>query len=523
MNATDRRAATFAALFPCRYLTALVVVCCTAAMAVAQDVTLTSRDGLITLSGTMESYDGAYYRVKTSYGLLTLDGQGVRCTGPGCPDLTAYIPELTIAAPTGTARLWVTLVQAFAERSGYGLQHVVQSDRAFRLILTDPADGQVLARLGFALEGSDQGLADLQSGKADLALSLQVLAGLPGSATVIALDAAVPLVARGNPLAAISLPDLAGVMAGRITNWQALGGMDAPIVLHAMMPGAGLQRAVERMLGVVAAPGTIRHDSAEELADAVAADPWAIAVTSRAEVGNGKVLALSGPCAFAQIASVEGVKTGDYPMVVPLALYAPDRPLPLVLRDLLAWIAAPAAEATVRGAGFVDQGVERIGLEAQGARLAHAISVAGGDDGVGLAGLQAMVAGLAGADRLTPTFRFDPGGKVLDPAAQGAVTRLARDLEAGLFDGTTLTFAGFSDGSGPAAVNQRLSRQRAEWVRDAVLAAAPLLDRGRVTLAVAAYGEALPVGCDDDGPGSASNRRVELWVRPAGDGLPGGN
>ena len=285
-------------------------------MAVAQDVTLTSRDGLITLSGTMESYDGAYYRVKTSYGLLTLDGQGVRCTGPGCPDLTAYIPDLTIASPTGTARLWVTLVEAFAERSGYRVQHVVQSDRAFRLILTDPADGQVLARLGFALEGSDQGLADLQSGKADLALSLQVLAGLPGSATVIALDAAVPLVARGNPLAAISLPDLAGVMAGRITNWQALGGMDAPIVLHAMMPGAGLQRAVEGRLGVATAADAIRHDSAEELADAVAADPWAIAVTSRGEPGNGKVLALAGPCAFPQVASVQGVKTGDYPLVL---------------------------------------------------------------------------------------------------------------------------------------------------------------------------------------------------------------
>ena len=178
---------------------------------------------------------------------------------------------------------------------------------------------------------------------------------------------------------------------------------------------------------------------------------------------------------------------------------------------------------TIRAAGFVDQGVERIGLEAQGARLAHAISVAGGDDGVGLAGLQAMVAGLAGAERLTPTFRFVASGKVLDPAAQGAVARLARDLEAGLFDGTTLTFTGFSDGSGPAAVNQRLSLQRAERVRDAVLAAAPLLDRDRVTLTVAAYGEALPVGCEDDGPGSASNRRVELWVRAVVGGGAGGD
>lgn len=485
----------------------------------AQDVTLTSRDGLITLSGTMKSYDGAYYRVKTSYGLLTLDGQGVRCTGPGCPDLTAYIPDLTIAAPTGTARMWTTLIAAFAERSGYTVQNVVQSDNAFRLVLSDPADGQVLARLGFALADSDQGLADLQSGKVDLALSMQVLAGLPGRAEVIALDAAVPLVARGNPLDAISLPELAGVMAGRVTNWQALGGPDAPIVLHAMTPGAGLQRAVEARLGVVMAAATIRHDSGEELADAVAADPWAIAMTSMAELGNGKVLALSGPCAFSQTATALSVKTGDYPLVLPLALYAPDRPLPLILRDLLAWIASPAAEPTVRDAGFVDQGIGRVGLDAQGARLAHAITVA--QDGVGLDGLQAMVAGLAGAERLTPTFRFAGAG--LDHASQGEVARLARDLEAGLFDGTTLTFTGFSDGSGAVEENHRLSLQRAGLVRDAVLAAAPLTDRARVTITLAGYGEALPVACDDDGPGSASNRRVELWVRDSIAGLPGGN
>ena len=110
----------------------------------------------------------------------------------------------------------------------------------------------------------------------------------------------------------------------------------------------------------------------------------------------------------------------------------------------------------------------------------------------------------------------------LDPASLGAVERLARDLEAGFHDDTTLRFVGFSDGSGPADANQRLSLERAEQVRDAVLAAAPLLDRGRVTLTVAAYGEALPVGCDDDALGSAANRRVELWVRPLAAGGPGG-
>ena len=521
MALTNRRAAIIAALFLCRLGCALAVLLHSAALAQAQDVTLTSRDGLITLIGTMESYDGAYYRVNTAYGLLTLDGQGVRCKGPGCPDLAAYIPDLTITAPTGTTRLWTGLIERFAARSHYDLQHVVQSDRAFRLILSDPVDGQVLARLGFALADSDQGLADLQSGKADLALSLQMLAGLPGTAEVIALDAAVPLVARSNPLTRISLPDLAAVLAGRITNWNQLGAMEAPVVLHTLMPGSGLQRATEARLGVVAAASAIRHGTAEELADAVAADPWAIAVTSMAEIGNARALDLTGECRFAMAASADTVKSGDYPLALPMALYAPDRPLPLVLRDLLAWIASPDAAPSIRGAGFVDQMPGRTALAGQGDRLAHAIAAAGDD--VGLQTLQAMVGDMAGADRLTPTFRFGANGG-LDAVSNGALLRLARDLEAGLMDGNRLILVGFSDGFGPAAANLALAQRRAQQVRDALLAAAPLLDTGRVKLDVAAYGEALPVACDDTEWGAAANRRVELWVQPlVTDSPPSGN
>jgi phosphate transport system substrate-binding protein len=55
----------------------------------AQDVTLTARDGGLELVGTLQGWDGEFYRISTSYGLLTVDGQGVICDGPGCPDLTA--------------------------------------------------------------------------------------------------------------------------------------------------------------------------------------------------------------------------------------------------------------------------------------------------------------------------------------------------------------------------------------------------------------------------------------------------
>lgn len=54
------------------------------AAATAQDVTLMSRDGSVAISGTLLSYDGEYYRVDSDFGVLTLDGSGVICDGPGC-------------------------------------------------------------------------------------------------------------------------------------------------------------------------------------------------------------------------------------------------------------------------------------------------------------------------------------------------------------------------------------------------------------------------------------------------------
>ena len=74
------RAATLAALF----LVSLVQ------MLLAQDVTLTSRDGTVEISGDLLGFDGQFYRVQTIYGELTVDGSGVLCDGPACPNLVDY-------------------------------------------------------------------------------------------------------------------------------------------------------------------------------------------------------------------------------------------------------------------------------------------------------------------------------------------------------------------------------------------------------------------------------------------------
>ena len=54
---------------------------------------------------------------------------------------------------------------------------------------------------------------------------------------------------------------------------------------------------------------------------------------------------------------------------------------------------------------------------------------------------------------------------------------------------------------------------RALTVLDALEKAAPDFDKARLP-EVMAFGEALPMACDETAAGRRLNRRVELWLRP---------
>ena len=90
--------------------------------------------------------------------------------------------------------------------------------------------------------------------------------------------------------------------------------------------------------------------------------------------------------------------------------------------------------------------------------------------------------------------------------------QLARALEDGQYNGRRLVFVGFSDGEGPAASNLAIAERRAETVRTAVITAAETADLEQIDIATDAFGEAMPMACDDTAWGRQVNRRVEVWV-----------
>ncbi|HEY9040323.1 MAG TPA: phosphate ABC transporter substrate-binding/OmpA family protein [Roseovarius sp.] len=515
------RAAIFAAL----------IVCSTGLTAAAQDVTLTSRDGDVEISGNLSGFDGEFYRVDTIYGELTVDGSGVLCEGPGCPNLNAYVADITLSgAPTIGRVLMPALIEAFALRQGLELSRENTSDIATTYTLSDAGSGQPRGRFHVRLTNTDEGFADLLAGEAEMVMSLREVtrneairgreAGLGDlrdarRSRVLALDALVPLVSAGNPVTTITTPQLAKVLSGEITDWVELGGADAPIAVHLHDPDTGLGQATERQMLTGGAESfvsdAIRHPDGEALSQAVAQDPFALGIGSRSEKGLTFELALTGACGFAMQATRRAVKTEDYPLTAPMFLYLPAHRLPKLVREFLVFTREPAAQLVIRRAGFVDQLPEEIEINAQGDRFANAVLRAGEE--VKLADLQRMVEVLRPLKRLTTTFRFEPGSIRLDPQSRSNVDSLARALESGFYDGRQLVFVGFSDSEGPASANRTIALRRADAVRNAVVNAAETAELNRLKLDIETFGEAMPMACDDSEWGRRANRRVEVWMR----------
>lgn len=496
----------------------------------AQDVTLVSPDGGVSVEGTLLGFDGEFYRVDTVYGELTVDGSGVRCEGPGCPSLIDFVPEVRLSGSTSMASVMLPgLIRAYAQRQGWRVSQTDTDETHTEFKLIGEGDA-AKARFIIRRTNTDEGFADLLADEADIALAQREIRvgeadrareiGLgdmrsANRSRVLALDALVPIVAAPNPIREISVAQLAHVLGGQIDNWKLLGGPDAPITLHLRESGSG---AVQNLQDRVLSPARLqlsskaqRHQSDADLSRAVAADRLGLGIVGYSDIGGARPLPLTGPCGFALRAQRLTIKTEDYPLTVPMFLYLPARRLPKVARDFLRYSRSTAAQIVIRRSGFVDQSPEEIPVDAQGNRFANAIQSAGPE--VNLADLRAMTDRLRPFSRLSTSFRFDSGSSRLDAQSRSNVRQLARALQTGTFDNRSLLFVGFSDGVGPAAGNRKIADQRARAVRDAVVEAAEDADLGRTSIDTEGYGEALPMACDDSSWGRNVNRRVEVWVR----------
>ncbi|MBP6729997.1 MAG: OmpA family protein, partial [Microthrixaceae bacterium] len=100
---------------------------------------------------------------------------------------------------------------------------------------------------------------------------------------------------------------------------------------------------------------------------------------------------------------------------------------------------------------------------------------------------------------------FDTGSAALNPQWEATVNEVAQ-----LLVGNTakLQVAGHTDDVGDAAKNQALSEQRANTIRDALVARGVAADR----LTTAGFGPTRPIADNATDEGRQRNRRIEFVV-----------
>ena len=493
-----------------------------AGSAAAQEVTLTSAQGKLSLTGRIAGFDGTYLEIESAHGPLTLAYAGVTCAGAACPDPAAWVPRLRLSGEPRLATLLLpALFDGFARDSG--LTVTTEAGAALTLTLDDATGSPVLI-VTLRPSQSAEAFADLLAYDTDVALTFrdpfpderaraaEVGIALPdaaGGSIVLGGEALVPVVSPLNPMQTIDPADLIDAFTGRLVDWSDLGQSPAPLALHLGPPGDGQTDAFLAMLPNPVAASVIRHEDAASLAAAVAADPAALGVTALSGAGVAQPVSLRDACGLTAAPVLRGIKTQDYPLTTPAFAFVRSQRNPPIVRDFLAWLRGPAAQLIVRRAGLADRGVVPISLDDQGERFAHAITIAGPD--TSLRDLQGMVAMMHARVRVSLTFRFANGTTTLDTVSTANLRQLARDMRDGVYAGREIMLIGFTDGEGAADTNRDLSVARALAVESALLDLLGELPAD-VRIGTAGFGEALPMGCDDTLWGRQMNRRVEVWV-----------
>lgn len=496
----------------------------------SDEVTLRAADGSTQITGKLLSFENDAYLLETSFGKLQIAAAGNTCIGKACPEVNLNSKEVTIASSGElSSGLMMSLVNKFAERQDMQLGRSKGQD-GNELIVLSGANGQTLAEVSMASSSSTEAVKALLGGGADLAATTrsvreeerEALIGAnadditrSNAETVLALDALAIVVHPDNPVQAVSQRDLAKIFSAKITDWSQLGGNPGTINIYGREDDTGTTEVFNNLVMDPARTeisGFARlMDSDRAVSDAVVGDPRGIGFTSFSALADAKSLAIRGECGIQTPANAFTIKTEEYPLARRIYMYRPLNSIPQSASDFLDFVKSTEAQEIVTQAGFVGQDVTSVSVNEQGLRFIS--SVLPTDADATYEQIQEMLTDLVAAERLSLTFRFEPGSARLDTRSQADVQRLAAMIENGDFDRKEILVVGFTDSIGLGDINIGLSQARAEQVKNAVLGATSDAATFGKNMNAIGYGEMSPLGCNDTLNGRAINRRVEIWTK----------
>lgn len=171
----------------------------------------------------------------------------------------------------------------------------------------------------------------------------------------VAWDALVVIVHKDNPVENITMAQLKQLYLGQITNWQQLGGRDAPVDLYVRKGKiSGVGRTVRQLVFANYDQEFVTDNvfgSTGPLEEALEGNPNAIAITgiSSARKRDVRILKLEG-----KEPSYANIKSGDYLLYRPLYIsYNPASPNKEEIQKFIYFAQSSAGKEIIRENGVV--------------------------------------------------------------------------------------------------------------------------------------------------------------------------
>ena len=497
----------------------------------AQEVTLTSTDGTMSLVGDLIGVESDNYVIRTSLGDLRVATSSMICEGQACPNFESASADVVIVG---------------SEALGLGMMPLLMSGFAASMDadaeINNAAAGQTLVNLigdgGFGDEigsylvsatGDDDAFQALLDGTANVGMSSRRItqdearalraAGAgsmvsPNQERIIAVDSMVVVTHSSNPVEQLNQEQLKGIFAGEITNWSQVGGPDRPInVIAHQENSASYDYFMNYLYGEDRPDFRPQGISADDqtMSTVMFHDRNAIGYLGYAFQRGAKPLTVVNECGIATTPDAFSAKTEEYTLSRRMYLYNRGDNLDANTQSFLDFSISETADSVIGKSGFIDLGILRRTQDETDARHAALTAEMTRYD-VGFEGevIGEMLGQMDQYDRLSTTFRFRTGSSSIDERGRLDMQRLIAHLEEAPA-GTAVTFVGFTDDVGAFDGNRQLAIQRAEAVVEEILeVAAGRLDN--IEMSTTGYGEVAPSACNVSERGRGINRRVEVWI-----------
>lgn len=514
----------------------------------AADVSIVALDGSRTTVGELQAIEDDAFVLKTRSGIQQFSQDLHVCLGRACPADQSGPTDFGITARPSLVEVLLPLTLEGYVSASEGMafflddrgRPVPASGEGIILDLSAPDggeapgfevrlrsfEGESLADVAIRPPAGGSVFSALAEEDAQIAVSASVASDAeaelvrragggdlrdPRQARVIALDGYAIVSNPGNPIASISLPEAAAVLAGQIDNWAALGGPDLPITVYSLPADSDAFDNVDKLIlgpeGRRLGPAARIVETPRALTAAVATDPSGFGVISYSRKRDTYAIPLEGSCGMVVPPSPFTIKTEEYGLQTRVLAYnradiAPEA------QGLLDFIGGTSVDGVVAKSGLVNLSIVAETPANRIARIRAALEPA--DTPVSGDALRQMVLDMLESTRLSTTFRFSAGSTELDNKALRDLARVADHIATQA--PRRVVLAGFADAAGAFDQNTRLSLLRAESVLEQLRATADRSAISGVEIVARGFGELGPVACNDTPEGRATNRRVEVWI-----------